>query len=67
MLVNVNIREPLIPGTYFATFEDRSTWVSFGYEKVFKFCKRCGKVGHSVTQCFLTAIQASEVLDKKIP
>lgn len=65
-LVSINLKNPLILATYFSSHEDISIWVSFSYEKIFKFCKRSGQVGHKMEQCFLSPIQAQMLFMKRL-
>lgn len=44
VLVMINLKEFLILGVYFIIYEDRVIWVIFFYEKIVKYCMKCGKV-----------------------
>lgn len=50
-LMWVQVKKPLIPGCFFEYEEGKSVWVDFRYEGVFRFCKRCGKIGHNMVDC----------------
>lgn len=50
-LVWVKLKTPLIPRCFFEYEEGRSVWVDFMFEGVFRFCKRCGKIGHNMIDC----------------
>lgn len=50
-LMWVKISKPLVPGCFFEYEEGKSLRVDFRYEGVFIFCKRCGKIGHTIIHC----------------
>lgn len=64
--VKINVKDPLLQGAYFATHEDRSSWVSFAYEKIFHFCKRCGKIGYHWERCYLTPTRADALIATRL-
>ncbi|KAL9239093.1 hypothetical protein vseg_013445 [Gypsophila vaccaria] len=43
--------EPLIPGFFLMCEFGYLLWIQFRYEEVFKYCIRCGKVGHKGVHC----------------
>lgn len=47
----MNLSLPLIAGCYFPTYDNRATWVRFKYEGIYRFCKKCGFVGHGQDTC----------------
>lgn len=49
--VRINLTKPLAPGCYFEYEEGHLAWVNFRYEKVFRFCIKCGKKGHKTVAC----------------
>ncbi|KMT08711.1 hypothetical protein BVRB_6g139840 [Beta vulgaris subsp. vulgaris] len=50
-LVWLKIKTPIVPGIYIEVQENKTLWVSFRYEGIFVFCKRCGKIGHKSSSC----------------
>ncbi|XP_074297764.1 uncharacterized protein LOC141628535 [Silene latifolia] len=49
--VCIKLNEPLMPGFFLAMDGGYLLWVQFRYEEIFKYCIRCGKVGHKGSQC----------------
>lgn len=47
----LQINKPLVSGCFLEYQVRRSVWVSFRYEGVFNFCKKCGKIGHVLSEC----------------
>ncbi|CAA0831933.1 Unknown protein [Striga hermonthica] len=50
VLVEVNLREPLLRGTFISLGEEKK-WVDFRYENLQNFCFYCGLVGHGEKNC----------------
>lgn len=57
--VRLNLLVPLKSGAYLDTANGRK-WVFFRYENVFRFCKACGEVGHSLATCNRTSVAQFE-------
>ncbi|GAA0147310.1 hypothetical protein LIER_07043 [Lithospermum erythrorhizon] len=53
--IRVAINAPLITGNYLHTLENIPTWLTFKYEKIFRACYHCGRVGHSILHCRYSA------------
>ncbi|XP_074306233.1 uncharacterized protein LOC141641474 [Silene latifolia] len=49
--VCVKFNEPMMPGFFLAMEEGHLLWVQFKYDEIFKYCIKCGKVGHKGSQC----------------
>ncbi|KAK9705370.1 hypothetical protein RND81_07G051700 [Saponaria officinalis] len=49
--VCVALNEPLNPGFFLACEDGFLLWVQFRYEEVFKYCVRCGRIGHKAINC----------------
>ncbi|KAH9616490.1 hypothetical protein KSS87_017356, partial [Heliosperma pusillum] len=49
--VRVQLNEPLVPGFFLALDGGYLLWVQCRYEEVFKYCIRCGKIGHTAACC----------------
>lgn len=58
--IRINITKPLAPGCYFEYEDGHLVWVSFRYEKVFRFCKKCGKIGHKTIACKTPIVKAEK-------
>lgn len=63
--VLVNMLLPLIPVCYFPTYDNHVTWVQFKYEGIFRFCKKCGFVGHGPTTCRMPPLAGSALLERR--
>lgn len=64
--VRLDLSQPLIPGCYIPLGGNQAAWVYFRYEGVFKFCKRCGVVGHFTCNCTLTEYRASRWIKHRL-
>lgn len=49
--IMVNPRNPLIPGFYIRMPNGHRFWVQCRYERMHKFCRRCGRIGHPMNRC----------------
>ncbi|XP_021732720.1 uncharacterized protein LOC110716787 [Chenopodium quinoa] len=49
--VMINLGEPLIPGFFLKLDDDAIIWIQLRYEHLFKYCTRCGRIGHKYTRC----------------
>lgn len=65
-LVWVKVNRPLLSGCFFEYEEGKSVWVDFKYESVFRFCKRCGKIGHTMINCIVAWENVSSEVNKTI-
>lgn len=61
----VDLSPPLIPGLYLPLGDGQVMWVYFRFEGVFKFCKKCGNVGHYAGSCLLSAYDAHHILHRR--
>ncbi|KAK9271202.1 hypothetical protein L1049_026792 [Liquidambar formosana] len=46
--------EPLVAGIYLNLDDNSAVWIQFKYERAFKICIYCGRVGHSSNHCGLS-------------
>lgn len=58
----IDVSKPLIPGCFLPLSSDCVMWVYFRYEGVFKFCKKCGSIGHYTCNCSMTDYDASRFI-----
>lgn len=47
----INPHSPLIPGFYLTLKTGRLIWIACTYETLHKFCRKCGRIGHSSNGC----------------
>ncbi|KAL2938803.1 Lipid A export ATP-binding/permease protein MsbA [Bienertia sinuspersici] len=50
-LVWIKPSKPLVPGCYIEYEPSNMLWVDFRYEGVFRFCNKCGRIGHTMSEC----------------
>ncbi|KAL2892436.1 hypothetical protein RDABS01_008345 [Bienertia sinuspersici] len=50
-LIWVKLSKPLVPGCYIEYEPGNLLWVDFRYEGVFRFCNKCGRIGHMMNAC----------------
>ncbi|KAL2943662.1 hypothetical protein RDABS01_032009, partial [Bienertia sinuspersici] len=58
--------KPLVPGCYIEYEPEKLLWVDFKYEGVFHFCKKCGVIVHSTTECRKSWHEAEQDLNERI-
>ncbi|OMP07301.1 hypothetical protein COLO4_07457 [Corchorus olitorius] len=47
----INPHKPLIAGAFYKRDDGVIDWAIFSYEKVHRFCKKCGRICHTQSQC----------------
>ncbi|KAL2921852.1 hypothetical protein RDABS01_013343 [Bienertia sinuspersici] len=50
-LVWIKLSKPLVPGCYIEYEPGNMLWIDFRYEGVFRFCNKCGRIGHTMNEC----------------
>lgn len=50
--VFINPYEPLAAGVMLRTDDGETKWISFYFERIFKICKKCGIIGHSLGRTY---------------
>ncbi|KAF7114898.1 hypothetical protein RHSIM_RhsimUnG0069600 [Rhododendron simsii] len=63
--VRIHTNEPLVPGAFIELLEGDFHWISFRYEKIFRICYKCGKIGHTNTACKSSLMEAFESLHQR--
>ncbi|KAI8537046.1 hypothetical protein RHMOL_Rhmol10G0304300 [Rhododendron molle] len=63
--VRIHSDEPLIPGAFIELFEGDFHWIPFRYERIFRVCYKCGRIGHSNTACNSSLVDALESLHQR--
>jgi hypothetical protein len=61
--IHVNLRKPLVRGRMLK-IRDRTTWISFQYEKIPRFCFKCGVIAHDQEGCLLRG--SRKIYDKEV-
>ncbi|KAK9673992.1 hypothetical protein RND81_12G203600 [Saponaria officinalis] len=64
--VCVALNEPLNPGFFLACEDGLLLWIQFRYEEVFKYCVRCGKIGHKAINCTEKAEKVLESINHSL-
>lgn len=64
--VEVPITQPLIPGVYLRMEQGDLAWIQFSYERVYKFCYKCGCIGHQEHRCLFSFEQATDMIHSRI-
>ncbi|KAH7850883.1 hypothetical protein Vadar_004155 [Vaccinium darrowii] len=64
--VAIPIFKPLIPGAFLGFEDGDLVWIQFGYERVFKMCFNCGRVGHMMYRWSLSVPQAGIIIRERI-
>lgn len=62
----VNLGEPLTPGFFLKLDDDAVIWIQLRYEKIFKYCTGCGKIGHKYSRCMRHEELIKQDIDHKM-
>ena len=47
----ISVANPLISGFYLQDSDGSLSLIEYSYERVFKHCRNCGRIGHTYNQC----------------
>lgn len=64
--VRVRISEPLLMGTMIGLDTGGFVWITIRYERIYKLCRNCGRIGHSYPHCPWTNEEISEAIDEQM-
>ncbi|KAM1732004.1 hypothetical protein ACFX11_017813 [Malus domestica] len=57
--VEVDSLKPLTTGCWLPMDNNNESWIEFRYERLQDFCYRCGRIGHSNTECTFEPVKGS--------
>lgn len=63
--VRIHTDEPLIPGAFVELLEGDFHWIPFRYERIFRVCYKCGRIGHSNNACNSSLVEALDSLHQR--
>ncbi|KAF7132812.1 hypothetical protein RHSIM_Rhsim09G0207700 [Rhododendron simsii] len=63
--VRIHTDEPLIPGAFIELLEGDYHWIPFRYERIFRVCYKCGRIGHSNNACNSSLVEALDSLHQR--
>ncbi|CAI9106944.1 OLC1v1006195C1 [Oldenlandia corymbosa var. corymbosa] len=49
--VEIKPYDPLPSGFYLDSWNGESIWVKYSYDRLYKYCQRCGVIGHMIKNC----------------
>ncbi|KAF7821111.1 Pyruvate carboxyltransferase [Senna tora] len=61
--VRIPIHHPLMMGIILVTDEGEELWIQFRYERIYRLCCGCGRVGHICEECDWSREQVDLALD----
>lgn len=64
--VRVRLDEALLMGLMVALDTGGFAWVTIRYERIYKLCRRCGRIGHSYAHCPWDNDEVSDALDTQM-
>ncbi|KAF7810342.1 reverse transcriptase [Senna tora] len=64
--VMVPINKPLVMGLLLRLDNEIHIWIRFRYERIFKFCRSCGRIGHTYPRCDWPEDYATTVLTEQM-
>ena len=62
----INPNYPLLTGCMIKKDHGVLTWIEFRYERVYKVCKRCGIIGHSIPHCPHSNSEIEHMINEQI-
>ncbi|KAI8560290.1 hypothetical protein RHMOL_Rhmol04G0243700 [Rhododendron molle] len=63
--IRIHTDEPLIPGAFIELLEGDFHWIPFRYERLFRICYKCGRIGHSNHACNYSLVETLENLHQR--
>ncbi|OMO57312.1 hypothetical protein COLO4_35439 [Corchorus olitorius] len=62
----VNPHKPLLPGSFYKRDDGVRDWAVFSYERIHRFCKKCGRLGHTQTHCTRLNAEIEKEIDEQM-
>ncbi|KAI8526788.1 hypothetical protein RHMOL_Rhmol12G0023700 [Rhododendron molle] len=63
--IRIHTDEPLILGAFIELLEGDFHWIPFRYERLFRICYKCGRIGHSNNACNTSLVETLESLHQR--
>lgn len=64
--VRVQINQPLLMGVMVTLDSGDFVWVTLRYERIYKFCRNCGRIGHTYAHCPWEDDEITEAIDEQM-
>ncbi|KAH7857169.1 hypothetical protein Vadar_009808 [Vaccinium darrowii] len=65
--ISISSDSTLVPGFFLDIPGGEPWWIECWYESMYKFCRACGRVGHTFPQCDLSREEANRRVDGMLP